>query len=255
MSSRRLSGVVIVILCLFVSLPAVAGRRGLVAVRLPELEASVRETHDLKSIAQRLSELKNFEEWPADVDADLRLYIAIKWLEKHHTQAAYKLLQRIPAGDTDAALWRYFNAIALLELGFPQNATAYLAQLEQDYGRDPDVLYLKSIYLSETNNLKGAIEVLDKLIRQNRRNGKFYLQRGIFNLLVFDHDRAIKDLKKAVKYLPRQALYQRQQALLQTGLIYLKIKLNRKKGMDYIRRGIELDPASELVRQLNQAIR
>jgi len=237
------------------TLPSHADKDVFISQQFDRLESIVREKHEIEFIAKKLSQLRNYEEWTEEIDENLKLYIAIKWLEQNYINQSIKLLNQISSQENFQDLLMYYRSIALIHLGFAHKASGHLVNLEKKYPSDKDILYLKSIYLSDIGDLTGSIEILNKLIKKDKKNGKFYLQRGVMNLLVFSNDPALKDFKKAIKYLPKHYIYKRQQALLQAGLIYLRFKGDKDKAKAYLKRGIDVDPDSVLVKQVKQAMK
>lgn len=249
----------LVILLLFISfatpVQAKSKQQDFVSTQRQILEAEVRGRVDLQQLAKDISDLKGYEVWPEDKDADRLLYIAIQWMDQHHYNSSAALLNRINPKLTNGDLWRYYQSLALIQKGKFIPVAGYVAALEQNYPKDPEVLYLKSTFLAESNDLVGALEVMNRLIKKNKKMGKAYLQRGIFNMLAFSNDQAIEDFRKAIKYLPEDQKLNRQQAYLQIGLIYWKIKMNQEKAKKFLSKGVDIDPNSELVRQVQQALR
>lgn len=245
----------IFILLFCVCYPGAVSAKSYFVEQFKLLEKEVRRQWDLPFLAKKLSEVGTFEQWPQNMDHNLRLYIAIQWLDQNHVKPALHLMSDVEPESKHEDLLKYYRAAAQIYLGQVKQAGLLLSHLEKEHSRDADFLYLKSVYLAETNDLAGAIALMDATIRQESRKGKFYLQRGIYRMLAFSHDDAVKDFLKAVRYLPKGEVDKRQQAYLQVGLIFLKIKGDQKKGLEYIRKGTSLAPASDLMRQVNQVLR
>lgn len=227
---------------------------GPIKKQLNALETHVRQTHDLKFIAQCLSQTKTFEEWPKNFDPKLKLYVAIKWFEQKNFKESAELLDSIdPFGDY-SELWMYYRATILIHLGYVSESLPLIAKLEAAHPKNKEVLYLKSLYLTQSGDLTGALELMGKIIKKNKKDGAMYLQRGAMQMLAFSYDLAIKDYKKALKYLPQNEIAARQQALLQLGLIYFKIKFDEKMGKEFLKKGVELDPNSAMVEQTKKAL-
>jgi tetratricopeptide (TPR) repeat protein len=129
-----------------------------------------------------------------------------------------------------------------------------VAALLKDLPDDEDVLFLKSGYLAQTGDLRGAIDSLDAILKNDSRNGSAYLQRGLLFVLTFAQDKACDDFTKALRHLPDDEIAKRQQALLQMGLVQLKHYNDIKKAEKLFKKGIDLDPNSIFVTQLRERI-
>ncbi len=238
---------------LFISTSAHAA--GFVKKQFDRLEGEVRADHKIEFIAKKLSELKTFQDWPKDLNNDLKLYIGVTWFNQRHIAEALDLLKSFKPSKKYHDLWAYYQAMLLMHKDSPDEASRYLAILEKKYKKNVDFLFLKSIYLSQKEDLISAIQVMDRIIKKDKKNGDAYLQRGFFYLLSLTNDLAMKDFTKAIKYLPKHEIYKRQQALFQNGLLYIHYKYDQKKGMTLIKQGVNLDPSSEMVKQVKQALR
>lgn len=218
------------------------------------LEARVRQKHGIEQLAKDIADLRGFESWSSDKDPDLKLYVAIDWLNGSNLAEAKSLLLNIDRDQTDSDLWDYHMAKAFLLLHEPSRSLELIARLEEKHARDLDLLKLKASYLAEKGDLPGAIELMNAVLSDQKKDGDAYLQRGAYHVMAFSTDMAIEDFKLALKKLPKHEIYKLQQSYLQLGVIYYKVKLDKKQAGEYLKKGVELDPNSELVRQVTQVI-
>jgi tetratricopeptide (TPR) repeat protein len=217
-----------------------------------QLEAEVRKNHPVAEILEKSAELRSFQNWPETTDPALRFYIAVQWLNQRHFGEAYALFDALKTSPIDAKLRRFYAATAALEIGRTEEFQTILAEMERDDPKDPNFLFLKSSELAQRQNFIGATRILDHLIDRDSRNGKYYLQRGILYVYSLSHALALEDFKKAIKTLPREDIPRRQMAYLQAGLIHLKFFGEPKKARPFFKKGVALDPNSELVREVAQ---
>ena len=236
------------------SFPALAAQTGFAQKKFDELEKKIRKEFELEFIAKKLTELRTFSQWPDDITSDLKVYIAVSWhKQKYNKQASELLLETFPSKEFQD-LWSYEQALLLSETGKSAKATNLVSELQKKYPDDVDFLFLKSVYLAGNNKLIEAVETISKVIKRDKKNGKYYLQRALYYIMAISHDLAIKDLHKSIKYLDDNKIEQRQLAMLQLGLIYLRSKFEEKKGKEWILKGVELNPNSQLVTQVKQTL-
>jgi tetratricopeptide (TPR) repeat protein len=219
------------------------------------LEKQMRKEHSLDYVAKKISDLHDYHEWPAEVSTDLKLYVGINWFNQHHLAESMTLLDSIKPEKKYYDLWVYYQAMIKLFITQPEQARSYVAYLSKNYHNDVDYLFLESVLRSQSNDLIGAIKIMDQITKKSKRNGHAYLQRGYFHMLAYSHSLAMKDFDKAIKYLPKNEINKRQQALLQNGVLYVRYKFKQKKGLAMIQEGTALNPSSELVKQVNEALR
>lgn len=242
-----------VLVCLVFLLPSLC-QAAFVEEQFSKLEKEIRKANDLKSLAEKIADWRDYKSWQDSIDEDLKLYIGISWLQQNHFKPATDFLLPIEPSRSHLDIWRYYQGVALIHLGKLNQASMVLADLETRHADDEDFLYLKSILQSERNQLTDAITTLDHLLKKSKKQGKAYLQRGLLHMLAFSHEKAIKDFKKAGRYLSKEDKQSRQQAMFQLGLIYLRVKLDQDKASKYFNEGIKLDPDSEMVVQLRQVL-
>lgn len=217
-----------------------------------QLELEVRKNHPIAEILEKSAQLRSFKDWSETTDPAFRFYIAVQWLNQRHFGEAYALFDALKTAPVDAKLRRYYAATASLEIGRTEEFRTLLAEMERDDPKDPDFLFLKSAELAQNQNFIGATQILTHLIDRDSRNGKYYLQRGILYVYSLSQTLALEDFKKAIKTLPREDLHRRQMAYLQAGLIQLKYFNAPKKARPLFKKGVALNPDSELVREISQ---
>ncbi|MBU0505937.1 MAG: hypothetical protein ABII18_07970 [bacterium] len=245
-----------IFLLLFVLLlPELVLASGFAVNSYQALEKQIRKEHSLDSVAKKMSDLQNYQDWPSEVSTDFKLYVGINWFNQHHLAESMNLLAVLKPEKKYYDLWAYYQAMIKLFVTQPEQARPYVVYLSKSYQGDVDYLFLESVLRSQTNDLIGAIKIMDQIIKKSKRNGHAYLQRGYFHMLAYSHNLAMKDFDKAIKYLPKNEINRRQQALLQSGVLYIRYKFQQKKGMAMIQEGTALNPSSELVKQVNEALR
>lgn len=246
------TGVILILFSmLFFSAPSLA-KSSAIQAQKAQLESAIQKKYEPKQMAKFLSD---FDADTSEYEDSLRLYVASKWFDQKFVSASAKLLQSLSSSKEYTDLYLYLKAVTALNLKKSSQAEVLLEKLLTRNPDDPEALFLKSVYLADVGHLKPAIQTLTNLLKKDRRNGEYYLQRGVYRLVALNNDDALEDLKKAAKYLPKDDVSKRQQALLQVGVIYFKHKFNKTKGQKYIQKGIDLDPNSELVRQLQKTLR
>ncbi|HLD44055.1 MAG TPA: hypothetical protein VJC18_01365, partial [bacterium] len=258
MRSHRLPLIIFisVLLLLLLSLwPAQAFAETFVKKQFNTLEQEVRSQGTLQEIAKTLSELNHFYEWPKEMSQQLRLYTGIVWFNQNHLTEATTVILATQPDEKYHDLWVYYQAMICLVADHVAKAKPHIEELEKKHGRDVDFLLLKSIYMAQSDNVIGAISIMDNVIRKQKQNGDAYLQRGFFHMMALSHDLAIRDFAKAAKYQPATEIVKKQQALFQNGLLYIRYKFNEAKGMELIKEGVALDPSSEMVKQMKEALR
>lgn len=228
--------------------------QGFMTRDLLKLENKVRADFSLSFIAKKISEVKEFSQWPEDLDPHLKLYVAVQWFDQGFTAEASQVLAQTVSPNDYRDLSDYYNAMALLHLNRAGEAAAFMERLSGRFGDDSDFLFLKSIYQSQTNDLPGAIATIDQVIERDKDNGKAYLQRALYHLMAISHDLAIKDLKRSLAHLSKHDSDRRQHAMLQLGLLYLNYSFDEKKAERWISRGIALNPHSVYVQQVRQSL-
>lgn len=230
----------------------VFAKGSIIDVQKSDLQKSMQEIHSPKELAGYLAALEaDFSNY----DNQLRLYLASKWFDQRFVKSSQTIMQMIDAPKKYADLWMYMKVVLALNEKKSQQAEVYLEKLLNRHPQDLNILFLKSVYLADVGHLKPAIDTLTTLLKKDRRNGEYYLQRGVYRLVALNNDDALEDFRKAAKYLPKHEISKRQQALLQMGVIYYRHKFNKVKGQKYIQKGVDLDPNSELVRQLQKTLR
>lgn len=219
-----------------------------------DLEIRVHKKFDVSLIAQRLAMVKEPVAWGSQVDGDLSVYVAIKWIEQDHILQGFNLLEGLDRTQLDSDLVTYYRAFSLLNLNKPDLAVPMIHQLEGTYQDDVDVLILKTTYMVYSNQLIEAIELANQFISKHPSEGYAYFQRGYLNLLALSQAIALDDFRKAAKFLPKKDLRKRQQALFQMSMIYLKYNFDSKKAALYYKKGVALDPNSDLVQIVKKEI-
>lgn len=223
-------------------------------VEFDKLEAELRETHGIENLARDLADLREYEFWPEDKDPKLKLYIAMSWLNDGHIEAARDLLVSLDVDESVRNLWNFALAKAHILAHAPELALDSVVELEKQFPQDVGIKKLKASYLVEKGDLTSAIEVMNELLDQHKQDGDAYLQRGSYHVMAFSTDMALVDFNKATKKLPKYELTKLQQAYLQMGIIYYKVKLDQKKAAEYLKKGVAINPESDLVRQVRQVI-
>jgi tetratricopeptide (TPR) repeat protein len=221
-----------------------------IEVRLKNLENDVRKKYDVKTILEKTAQLRSFEAWPEDLDPQLKLYVASRWIEDRHLTEARELLHQLEDNHADPVLENFYLGTLALEFGDLKTVKSVLDFFEASSSEDPDYLFLKSSYQAQTQDFNGATQTLTRVIERSGSNGKAYLQRGLFYLFSLSHELAYKDFVKAKALLPKSDVYHRQMAELQLGLIQLKFYNDRKKAEKHFKAGIAMDPQSSLVKEL-----
>lgn len=228
---------------------------GFMQVRNQSLATEVKKEHTADDIAQKLAQVAGDDlSWIESQTPSFRLYLALRWTEQGYVSQALHVLDGLVTDTPDLLLWRYLRASILIRQDQVTQAKPLLEALLRDLPEDEDVLFLKSSYLAQTGDLRGAIDALDVVIKNDSRNGSAYLQRGLLNVLTFAQDKACDDFFKALRHLPDDDIAKRQQALLQMGLVQLKHYNDAKKAEKLFKKGIDLDPNSTLVTQLRERI-
>lgn len=218
------------------------------------LATEIKKDHTTDNIAQKLSQVVGDLSWVAAQTPSFRLYLALRWTEQGYVSQALHVLDGLVMDTPDLLLWRYLRASILIRQDQVSRAKPLVEALLKDLPDDEDVLFLKSSYLAQAGDLRGAIDSLDTVIKNNSRNGAAYLQRGLLYVLTFAQDKACGDFTKALHHLPDDDTARRQQALLQMGLVQLKHYNDIKKAEKLFKKGIALDPHSILVTQLRERI-
>lgn len=218
------------------------------------LATEINKDHTPDDVAQKLSQVAGDLSWVAAQTPSLRLYLALRWTEQGYVSQALHVLDGLVTETPDLLLWRYLRASILIRQDQVAQAKPLLEALLKDLPEDEDVLFLKSSYLAQAGDLRGAIDSLNTIIKNNSRNGAAYLQRGLLYVLTFAQDKACDDFTKALRHLPDDDITRRQQALLQMGLVQLKHYNDTKKAEKLFKKGIDLDPNSILVTQLKQQV-
>lgn len=217
-----------------------------------KLENQIRSKYDIKDVLEKISQLRSYESWPADMDPNFKFYIAIEWSETHHITESFALLTSLKDATIDRDLWQFYLASTLFELGQTQTAASIVDEIAKKMPGDADVMFLQSTYLAQLQKYDAAAKILTEVLRSSPDNGKAYLQRALVYIYSLSNDMALKDLKKAIQLLPEKDLYHRQMAYLQAGLIEFKYHQNTKKAEKFFNSGIRIDPNSELVMNLKQ---
>ena len=228
---------------------------GFVKTAYEPLEKMVQAKHEASFIAKKLSQTKSFEEWPSDLDTNLKLYVAINWYNKSNFLPAFNLLGKTDPVKSDESLWTYYRAMCLLQLDMAADAKRMITKLELEHPGDQDTIIVQTTYLAHTNRLILAVGMIDDYLRKDKKNGYIYFHRGYIHMLSLSHTLAIEDFKLAIRHLPKNDIRKRQQAFLQSGMIQLKYFLDSKKASALFKKGKALDPNSDLIEQLDQAIR
>lgn len=218
------------------------------------LENELREKHGIENLAKDLADLRDYEFWPEDKDPKLKLYIALSWLNDGHVEAARDVLVTLDVDDSLSNLLNFALAKSHILAHTPELAVDAIAELETKFPQDVGIKKLKASYLVEQGDLTSAIEVMNELLNQYKQDGDAYLQRGSYHVMAFSTDMALVDFHKAAKKLPKYELTKLQQTYLQIGVIYYKVKLDQKKAAEYLKKGVAINPESDLVRQVRQVI-
>lgn len=217
------------------------------------LESEVRKAHPVTEILEMTSQLRSFQNWPASADPKLKFYVAVQWVNQRRFGEAFALLQTLKSAPLATKMWRFYAAQSALEIGRMDEFTTIVNEMAKENPQDLDYAFLKSMELMWKQNFVDATQLLTALIDKDPlEEGKLHLQRGIVYVYSLSHALALEDFKKAIKKLPKEDISRRQMAYLQAGLIELKFFNNPKKSRPFFKKGVALDPNSELVRDLSQ---
>lgn len=227
---------------------------GFVQTHNQALAKKINKDHTMDDVAQKLSQVAGDLSWVAAQTPSFRLYLAVRWTEQGYVSQALHVLDDLVTDTPDLLLWRYLRASILIRQDQVARAKPLVEALLTEKPDDEDVLFLKSSYLAQAGDLRGAIDSLDTIIKNDSRNGAAHLQRGLLHVLTFAQDKACGDFTKALRHLPDDDIARRQQALLQMGLVQLKHYNDSKKAEKLFKKGIDLDPNSILVTQLRERI-
>jgi tetratricopeptide (TPR) repeat protein len=228
-----------------------------VDTRADRLVAKLAKRADFDALLEQISQVKDAAEWlpQADLDDDARLYLAVRWTQMNFITAAAEALKDIDPELTDTDLLHYYRAAVNLAQGKASEARSDLDALAASYPADPAVLLLESGLLAQQNDLAGAIAVITRILKKDKRHGRAYFQRALLNMLLLLHDQAYEDFTKAAKYLPKQDVGLRQQAYFQAGLVRLRLHGDVTEAQELFQKGIALDPQSELVAELHRTVK
>lgn len=215
-----------------------------------ELETTIKDNYPLEEIARLQSQVVDIKEVREHTNPMMKIYIVSLWMKQGYQRQAYAVLETLAYDAPYRDLVAYYKGTLLIEKNDMKQAYMYLDELGAKYPTDPDFVFFKSRFHAQAKNYVGAIEALNVNIKNNRKKGKSYLQRGLLQLLVFDYDDSMKDLKNSLRYLDKDETYYRQMANFQIGLIYLKHLNKAKKASSYFDKGRALDPNSQLVQEL-----
>lgn len=219
------------------------------------LEKEVQESVETKILLKKLSEIKSYKKWINTTKDNTKLYIAIKWFKENFHPEAYQLLQSISAKNIKyTQLFSYYYASLSVEYGNIQIIGPHIKILQLKHPKSYEVLFLRSSYLANKNDLIGAIRDLNSVIKENKKMGKAYLQRGFIYTLSLNYKKALKDFEKATKYLDEDELHMLQMAYFQSGLIQLKQYHNNETANTLFKKGIALNPDSRLVVDLKNKL-
>lgn len=224
---------------------------------LKRLESALMKRVDFDAVLEKVSRVKNAAEWlpRAGLGDDERLYLAIRWTQQNYLSEAGVALEKIDDTLTDTDLLRFYRATVNLALGRMDESQADFDALTAKHPDDPAVVMLHSNLLAQQQDFNGALAVLDRVFKKDSRNGKAYFQRGLLNMLLLLHDQAYEDFIKAAKFLPKSDTAYRQQAYFQAGLVRLRLHGDVKGAEGLFKKGIALDPESELVAELHRTIK
>lgn len=234
------------------------------------------------ALLEKVAQIKTVNLWlPLESLSDeQKLYIAIQWLKKRRFAEATLLLEDIhfddppesatseamgtdtdgmDAGaeksDATTALWRFYYATALIELGRVADAKYQIAELNKSYKGEWEVELLKANWLAQRGDFAGAIAVMDGIVSAKRKEGRAYFHRAMLRLLAQAYDKAYADFMQASKLLTKSHPDLCQQALFQAGLIRLRIHNDRQGAEILFKKGMVLDPDSPLVEDLKGVVK
>lgn len=214
------------------------------------LESQIQKKYSPDILAKKLTETTVDEQWVGEIDHDLALYVAMKWLEQNNVAASANLLGKVDPARTLEDLWNYYRAQSYLSLNQFEKAAPFINFLEGKLADDEDVVILKSSFLVYADRLIPATELMDGFVKTHKKSGYVYFHRAYLRMLGLSHALAMDDFKLAIKYLPKREARLRQQASLQIGLIYLKFFLDEKRADQWLKKGIAIDPNSALAQQV-----
>ncbi len=217
-----------------------------------DLKTSVATRFSIEDLAQIQSQVLDVEKTAQSPDEELKLYVASVWINQRYLKEASELLATVSDQTRFDDLLQYYQAMLMVELGRTPEALPLINTLLQKYPNDADMMFLKSHVLAGAQNYIAAIEVLNTNLNFRKKKGKTYLQRGLLNIVIFDYNSAVKDLREALRNLDKKEVYYRQMAHFQLGLIYLKYFDKKEQAKTQFLLGKKLDPTSLLVRQLDQ---
>lgn len=216
------------------------------------LQKSVESRFSIEELAQIQSQVLDVPKVTQSADDELKLYVASVWIKQRYLIEANELLLSVGHKTQFEDLLQYYQALVMLEIGQSQQALPLVAALLQKYPNDADMMFLKSHVLAMNQNYMAAIEALNTNLSLRQKKGKTYLQRGLLDIVIFDYNTAVKDLREALRNLDAKETYYRQMAHFQLGLIYLKYFNKKDKASREFLLGKKLDPTSLLARQLEQ---
>lgn len=219
------------------------------------LESQIQKKYSADILAKKLTETNVDEQWVGEMDHDLALYVAMKWLEQNNVAASANLLGKVNPAHTLEDLWNYYRAQSYLSLNQFEKAAPFINFLEGKLADDEDVVILKSSFLVYADQLIPATELMDNFVKTHKKSGYVYFQRAYLRMLGLSHALAMDDFKLTIKYLPKREARLRQQASLQIGLIYLKFFLDEKKADQWLKKGISIDPNSALAQQVKMQVK
>lgn len=247
-----------ILLLVFVAGPVSAAKKtddSFADVQRKSLEAHIKDKYKLEELAHFQSQVLGYEQLYGVEDNNLKLFLAVSWVMQSYEAQAYELLRHTQVEGEFADLYKYYRATLFLKSKKMLLARDLVVELSKKYPDDPDVVFLQSHFMAQADNLLGALEVLDLNLKNRRKVGKTYLQRGLLKTLVFDYETAKKDFLKAIRKLPKTETRYRQMAHFQLGLIYLKNDLDNKKANRQFASGKKIDPNSSLVSELENRLR
>lgn len=228
---------------------------GFAKIQSQLLESQIQQKYSPDILAKKLTETNVDGQWAGEIDHDLALYVAMKWLEQNNVAASASLLNKVDPTRTMKDLWNYYRAQSYLSLNQFEKAAPFISFFEGQLADDEDVVILKSSFLVYADRLIPATELMDHFIKTHKKSGYVYFQRAYLRMLGLSHALAMEDFKLAIKYLPKSEARLRQQASLQVGLIYLKFYLDEKKADQWLKKGVAIDPHSALAQQVKVQVK
>lgn len=253
MKNLKIIFVLVLGFCLF-SLSANAAKLGFVSDYLQDVQKMVQKKYGEAVLLQRVSDLRSYKDWPADLDHRLKLLVAVKWMEQGYLGEASAVLDQIDSVTVPPDVITYYRASIHLAQNSITEAEPLLTDLSARYSDDQDFLFLKSSFFALQQNFAAAINALTETLKKRKHFGRAYLQRGLLYLLALSHEQAIEDLELAAKYLPEDDVKHKQIAYLQIALIHIKVNFNQTKAKPFIEKALDLDPNSKIVKQFYEQI-